>query len=216
MSENNMQIPMGKTKLLFAEGTDDKLFFIWLLEKLSIEDIHVLVFNGIDKLTKFLEQTIGFNEGWDEITSILIARDSEESSEAAISSITHSLKKNGLIDSPIKQAFEFFEHEAKKIGIVLFPGFDETGELCDSGTLEHLCIKIFKEKDAAKDADEYIKDFQEKHKVSFSRIHKNKLHGAFSFTNEYVGFKLAEVMNAGGYDIDSPYLLPFIKMIRGL
>jgi hypothetical protein len=219
MNEDFSQIPEGKTKVLFAEGTDDKLFFIELLKNLSIKDIHILNFEGIDNLTNFFEQTIGFNlTSWKKVTSILIARDSEKSSKSAIASITDSLKKKELIDSGLTDVptFEFLEHKGRKIGIVLFPGLDEDGKLCDSGTLEDLCIKIFKEKDAAKEADKRIKDFQEKHRVSFSRIHKTKLHGAFSFTDKYVGCKLAEVMKAGGYDIDSPCLLPVIEMIRGL
>jgi len=101
----------------------------------------------------------------------------------------------------------------RKIGFVLFPGIDENGQIYKYGTLEHLCLQLFKEKSVKEKVKTYIDDFQLKTK-NFSKLHKNELYATFSFTDSFVGLKIGETAKAEGFDFDSPHLSPFIKIIN--
>ena len=96
---------------------------------------------------------------------------------------------------------------------MLFPGKDETGKLYESGTLEHLCLKIFKDNSGMDIVKTYIEDYQSR-KNQFRKPHKNELHAFFSFTDKYVGSLIGLTAEKGGFDFDSPFLLPFLEMIN--
>ena len=94
-----------------------------------------------------------------------------------------------------------------------WPGKDETSKLCESGRLEDLCLKIFRENSGKAIVNTYVKDFQAKY-GGFKREHKNELHALFSFTDKYVGSLIGQTAEKGGFDFDSPFLLPFLEMIN--
>lgn len=196
---------IDKKKIILVEGRDDENFIYSLLNSKSIDDILVEPYNGKDRLTSHIN-SLTKREGFDETTSILILRDSDESLESASDSINYSLRTTRLIDknlSPFKIDFQ----NNRKIGFGLFPGVGE------NGTLEDLCLRIFKENANNELIDSYLDDFQNK-KGSFKHIHKNKLHTLFSFTDKYVGYKIGETANFGGFDFDSHHLEPFLKLIN--
>jgi hypothetical protein len=199
-----------KKKIIITEGKDAKLFLIHLLNKKGNDDIQIIDSKGITELTRCLDSLKNI-DGFDDVTSMLIFRDSETSSKSAIQSVNHSLKATGLITTEIKP-FTFSKQNNRRIGFVLFPGIDENGKLFDCGTLEHLCLSIFRENANSNIVQMYIKDFQNK-TANFKRPHKNELHALFSFTDKYVSLKLGETAQAGGFDFDSPQLLPFLEMI---
>jgi hypothetical protein len=200
-----------KGKLILGEGYDDCYFLLYLLRKMEIDDIQISVFEGVENLTKHIESLKGI-EGFDSVTSILIFRDSEKCTQSAIKDVNNSLKKTDLITTDI-EPFTTNSQNDRNIGFVLFPGFDENGKLYDCGRLEDLCLKIFKNKSINALIKDYIDDFQSKNK-KFIRPYKNELHALFSFSDEYVGSKIGETAKYGGFDFDSPELLPFLEMIR--
>jgi hypothetical protein len=200
-----------KKKIIIAEGKDAKFFLIHLLNKKGNDGIQVVDSGGITELTISIKSLKGI-EGFDNVTSILIFRDSEKSSESAAQSVNYSLKETGLITTEIKP-FTMSRQNNRHIGFVLFPGLDENGKLFNSGTLEHLCLGIFREKSNSEIIKTYIEDFQAKG-MKFKKPHKNELHTFFSFTDKYVSMKIGETAQMGGFDFDSPQLLPFVKMIN--
>ncbi|MDR2168747.1 MAG: hypothetical protein LBP59_01230 [Planctomycetaceae bacterium] len=206
-------IKLEKRKIILAEGVDALYFFINLLGLLQNENIQVLDFGGINDLTQYLNNLTKI-DGYDKIESILIARDSETSSQSSSQSINSSLRNVHLID----ETLEPFNIQAAKIkiGFVLFPGYCANKCLYEQGTLEDLCIKIFEEQKIITDINSYLDDFQKTHNVKFKSIHKNQLHMLFSFTDKYVGLKLGEVMKAGGFNLNSPSLKPFVDIIQML
>jgi hypothetical protein len=212
MSKKGKEIEIKKTKLILAEGVDATYFLIYLLEALHIEDIQVFDYGGITELTQFLNNLSKLDK-YDEVSTIIIARDSETAVESSIQSVNDSLKKANLTKDDI-MPFKI-EQKMKKLGLVLFPGHDEQQQLCKIGTLEDLCLKIFNDQATVGKIDSYIVDFQT-NKKPFKRIHKNKLHATLSFTDDYVGSKLGEVVKMGGYDLKSSYLTPFLDIIRAL
>ena len=199
-----------KSKLILAEGKDDCLF----LKHLLIKDnsIQIRNFKGQNNLTNDIE-ALKRVDGFDDVSSILIFRDSEESYQSASQSVNSSLKKTGLIETDI-EPFKMSNQNNRKIGFVLFPGIDENGKAYTSGTLEHLCVKISKENTIMPIVKTYIIDFEQKMAKSFQKLHKNELHALFSFTDGYVGKKIGETAGAGGFDFNSPHLIPFLEMIN--
>jgi hypothetical protein len=216
MKEEKIKIPEGISKLILAEGADDKHFLIELLNALKIKSIHVFDFECITKLTNFIKSIGSFNDNYADVTAILIARDSEKSSVSAAQSINTSLRKIGLSDTDLKP-FQL-EQKIKKVGFVLFPGYDEHGKLCEKGTLEDLCLKIFKQQEIIIEVDKYLEDFQNNRveETIFPRKHKNRLHATFSFTDKYVGKTIGQTTIMGGFDFASLYLKPFIDVITVL
>jgi hypothetical protein len=206
-----------KSKLILAEGTDAFYFLINLLDKLKIDDFQVFDYGGITELTMYIEnQLLKANaEKFKEVTTLLIVRDSEQSSESAGQSINTSLQTTKLANKKLKPFLVEKQNELN-IGFMLFPGFDDNNNLCEQGTLEDLCVKILKDQNLKKQIEEYIRDFKNKSKITFKREHKNILHSCLSFTDEFVGLKLAEALKANGYNLDSPYLKPFVDVIRGV
>jgi hypothetical protein len=150
-------------------------------------------------------------ESYNTVKTILIVRDSEESTESAIQSVNSTLRSTELIDKDI-EPFTLAEFNAKKIGFMLFPGYDENSKLCNKGTLEDLCLKIFNEPTVLKQVDGYFEDFLKSKKLKWE--HKNRLHASFSFTDDYVGMKIGETAKAKGFDYESPYLAPFLNIIK--
>jgi len=202
---------ISKEKIILAEGDDDCHFLHNLLSKMKIDNIQISCIEGIKNLTHHIEAIKRMDE-FDNVTSILIFRDSEESTESACKSINNTLKKTNIINSDITPFIMSYQNNLK-VGFVLFPGIDENGQIYKCGTLEHLCLRLFKEKHVNEKVKTYIDDFQLKTK-NFSKLHKNELYATFSFTDNFVGLKIGEIAKAEGFDFDSPHLAPFIKMIK--
>lgn len=206
----NYQLRIGKIdkkKLILVEGADGLYFLISLINSKNIKDIKIIDFGGIDELTKCIE-AIKLIEGFDEVISLIIFRDSEKSKDSASLKINHSLKSTGIITKDIRP-FIIDKQNNRKIGFGLFPGIGE------NGTLEDLCLRLFKEGTNNELIKTYLTDFQTK-KGNFTHLHKNELHALFSFTDKYVGYKIGEAASFGGFDFDSPYLEPFFKLIYGM
>jgi hypothetical protein len=132
------KIEIKKTKLILAEGVDAVYFLIYLLDTVRNEDIQVFDYGGITELTQFLNNLSKLDK-YDEVSTIIIARDSETSAEPSIQSVKAGLKKTNLTKDDIMPFW--IEQKVKKIGLVLFPGYDGQ-QLCKTGTLEDLCLKI--------------------------------------------------------------------------
>jgi len=225
MAKQSSKTEIKKTKLILVEGTDALYFFIHLLESLAIEEIEVRDYRGITELTNYLKNLAKL-DGYQSVTSILVLRDAEypsaqsteTASESAIKSINNSLQKNNLIPDNINiEAFKLplYEYNERKIGVGLFPGLDSNQNLITQGTLEELCLKILGKDIVIHKIISGINTFIINY-LGFKRAHKNKLHAILSFTDKFVGMKIGETAKAKGFDFNSPYLKPFIDMIKAL
>jgi hypothetical protein len=206
-------------KLILVEGDDALHFYIALLGKLEsridIQGIQVMNFGGITDLAPFLA-VLPNREHYGQISSLCIARDCEthegETALSASNSINHALQAARMTDKDIRPFH--FEQFDKKIGFVLFPGYNESGELEKKGTLEDLCLKICVPEIPVEEVSGYVDDFERKRPEHFKRPHKNRFHAALSFSDDYVGLKIGEAAKASAFDFNSPYLQPFIQMIQ--
>lgn len=200
-------------KLILVEGCDAKIFMINMLQIIGKENVfQVLDFGGISDLNRYIA-TLKKMDGFDLIKSILIVRDCESSATSAIQSVNTCLKNHGLIISNITP-FRVYKNDIK-IGLALFPGYDDDNKLIESGTLEDLCVAIIKDQTCLKTIEVYIQNFQDSY-FKFRRLHKNRLHAMISFTNDHVGMKLGEAAKAKFYDFDHSRFLPFKEIIENL
>jgi hypothetical protein len=206
-------------KLVLAEGKDAMSFLIQLMEKLKMnlnDTIKVMNFGGIAELPMFLSLLIKVDH-FSQIDTLLIARDCEyhekESAEQASRDINNALRKVSLIKDTDLISFRYEQFD-KKIGFMLFPGKNQKGEVETKGTLEDLCLKICSDAIPKKEAQKALEDFEKERGIPFKRPHKNILHASFAFTDKWVDAKLGEALKFDAYQLDSPYLQPFIKMLE--
>lgn len=201
-----------KTKVILAEGADAYWFLRHALNAYNIEDVQVFDFGGIDQLRGYLE-AFSLVDGYDELVSVLIARDAETNAMAAIDSIKSSLKNVGL---PIPaQAYEF-KVGAPNVAFVTFPGYDNVdgAKVLKTGTLEDLCLStvtnpIFSE------ANKYIEEI-DKNYTKINLKHKSTLHAYLAGNNDFVGMKIGEAAKAGAWMWASEVLSPLKNILMSM
>jgi len=125
--------PITHKKLLVAEGRDAELFLVWAGRHFcTSRDFQVMDFGGIKELTNFLK-LLANDESYDDVETIVIARDAETDADAAIDSIQHSMKEASM---PVPQKpFEYIQKASVKTAFMIFPGPEH-----ETGTLEDLCL----------------------------------------------------------------------------
>jgi hypothetical protein len=122
-------------KLIVAEGWHVVLFLRWACRKYGVEnDVQVMEGGGVRELRRVL-RLLKNVEGFDQLETLVVARDAEISAEGASRSIRDAFGELGL---PVPDcAFSYQSIAGKKTAFVLFPGPGAT-----QGTLENLCLNL--------------------------------------------------------------------------
>lgn len=206
------KITIKKPKLLLVEGADAYYFWIWAIESYKIEDIQVMDFGGITDLIGYLKMLKGVS-GYEEVTTIVIARDAETKPDIAVSSVKRALKKSGLAvpDKPF-----YFYGDSPRIAFMLFPGLDGSGGLIP-GTLEDLCFQILKDNDKKrlKCAENYLFCLEQMDK-KITWKHKSLLHAYFAGEDRFVGMKIGEASKAGAWNWEHERLKSFQEIVKAM
>ena len=202
--------------LILCEGKDVYNFIVNFLDETEkiykdFFNFYVYDFKGIKQLTKYILNFIK-QDSFDIVKSITIIRDAERDAIAACSSIKESLRKAGLSVpqtpcTPVKDINSDFPDIAT--GFVLFPTC--SNEIAN-GTLEDLCLNILDREDSSSILHDIDKAL-EPYKSNLSRIHKNRLHAFFSFTNEYVSLKIGEAARCKAFSYDGPEMTSLKKFL---
>ncbi len=126
MGDNENKFAIVCTKIAFVEGNDEVNFFKALCKNLGVNDIQFVETGGKDRFSD--EFNIWATApGWDDVVSIAIVRDADNSTDAAFQSVASHLQKNGL---PVPAApNEFKSSSGTKYGIFIMPGNREQGML---------------------------------------------------------------------------------------
>ncbi len=215
MAPRTQKETIDKKKLLLAEGEDDYYFFIWVLEALGLSDIQVMNFRGIDKLRFFLKDiTLLF--GFDNVETIVIARDAEQDAAAAKKSVESAIS-DAVLAVP-SNPFEFSSGKPR-VAFMLLPGYAvsaATGkkDLRD-GALEDLCIEIVKDKSIFHCVDQYIQCPQSTGQ-GVKYLHKTKLHAYLSGIDDFAGLKIGEATRVGAWDLLHASFEPFRQIITSM
>ncbi len=198
--------PITAKKLLLAEGRDAELFLVWAVRHFRSErDFQVMDFGGIKELTNFLK-LLANDESYDDIETIVIARDAETDAKAATDSIQHSMSE-AKMPAP-KKPFEYTQNSSMKTAFMVFPGPEH-----QNGRLEDLCLSTVENDPLLKCVDDYLECAKTKGE-RFPRIHKNKLHCFLAGKNDYAGSPISHAFKAKLWPPDHIALKPFKKIIQ--
>lgn len=203
-------IEIKAKKVILTEGTDVYYFSIWAYQAFNVTGIQVLDFGGIKDLKKYLK-TLTVLPGYENIETILIARDAETDSIAAVNSITTALRE---ADLPVPEKPCEFVGSTPKVAYMVFPGFMELPDgnrILSTGTLEDLCLEIVKDDPIFECIEQYVQCLLTKGQVV--RPHKTKLHTYLAGKNDFVGLKIGEAARAGAWDWNHTKLAPFRQLI---
>ena len=193
-------------KLLLAEGRDAEIFLVWAARHFRPEqDFQVMNFGGITELTRFLLLLVN-DECYDDVETIVVARDAETNTDAAIDSIQNSMKKANM---PVPQKpFEYSGNDTLKTAFMIFS--DSTHE---SGTLEDLCLLTVQDDPIMECVADYLECVKVKGE-EVSHVHKKKLHCFLAGKDDYAGLRIGWASREGAWDFDHPALEPFKTIIQ--
>lgn len=123
-------VSVEKPKQLLVEGRDEEFLFNALLEYLKIADVQVQNYRGKSRFKNFLSGFVVV-PGFDNVQSMGIVRDADDSAETAFQSICGSLSGSGLL-AP-HQMLESVPG-TPTIRVFIMPDNDQPG------ALEDLCL----------------------------------------------------------------------------
>lgn len=202
------KLKIASKKLIIAEGRDAEFFLVWACREYRQEiDFQVMNFGGNDELSVFLEVLISL-EGFNEVETLVIARDAEADATAALRSVQASIE-NVKLPCP-QTAFSYESNEHIKVAIMFFPSPTN-----DGGTLEDLCLMTLDDNPAMTCVDSFLACI-ESNGNRLLRRHKNKLHSYLSSTDDYVGMKIGEASHATAWDPTHQALQPFKQIIESM
>ncbi|AQQ72509.1 hypothetical protein SMSP2_02895 [Limihaloglobus sulfuriphilus] len=198
-----------KPNLLYVEGKDAELFFVYALRSLGLNNIQVFSFAGNSKIDVAQLLRTPASEGV-EVKRLVIIRDVEVGTrEDAIKSIQSKLTDAGL-KAP-QSEFALTRTDCIEVGFALLPTKDIEG--C---TLESLCVNMLSDKSAAECVDSFLKCCNKKYCGVFKQEHKNRLYSHLSGTNSYKGMKIGEAAKAGAFDFESEAFKPYKKFLTSI
>lgn len=208
------RIEIKQPKLLLVEGADALYFFIWACEAFGVHDVQVMDFGGIKDLTEYLK-TLPMVSGYEQVKTIVIARDAENDPAVAVSNVKRALQQANL---PVPSNSFEFAGSSPRVAFMIFPGAttDVDGNIMLSpGTLEDLCLEIVKDCSTFECVDQFIQCLQSKGQ-DIKRLHKTKLHTYLSGNNDFVGLKIGEASKAGDWDWSHSKIDPFRQIILAM
>lgn len=198
--------PIEKEKLILAEGKDAYHFFCHACNFYrETQDVQVMHFGGNDDLPNFLLDLTNMDK-YDEVNTIIIARDAETDAKAATDSIKHSMKQ-ATIPVP-ERPFEYIRNATLKTAFMIFPGPQQK-----DGTLEDLCLLTVENDPLLECVDGYLECAKAKGE-QFPRIHKNRLHCFLAGKDDSVGLPIGLAFKAKVWPPEHPVLEPFKRIIQ--
>ena len=131
---------------LLVEGNDQRNFFEAFIDHLSLDNIQIQNFRGVNELRGFLLVFVnapGFRET---VQSVGIVRDAETSAQAAFQSVQSSLMNAGL---PVPSRPEDRTGDSPAVTVLILPGGNRQGMLetllneTFADTPEEACLNAF-------------------------------------------------------------------------
>ena len=166
-------------------------------------------FGGNQEFSEFLSD-LSIMDGYDEVDSIVIARDAEKDAKAAIASVQGSMEKVGM---PVPQKpfeFDYAKKGTLKTAIMIFPGPQQK-----NGTLEDLCLSTVEDDPLMECVDDYLECARDKGE-QLPRVHKSKLYCFLAVKDDSIGSRLGLAFEAKVWPPDHPALKPFKTIIQGM
>lgn len=207
---NTMSFEQSEARLwILVEGRRDQEFFEAMVNHLSINKAHVIIYNGISNLKNDLPK-IRRSPNFEQVTSIGIVRDANGSFESAFQSVQTSLRNAGFSvpDRPGEKS-----GSNPSVSVLILP------DNKNDGALETLLWKTVSDTKTRECIDEYIdcvKSISDNKKRRL-KAWKDKAR-AYSYiaTRERPDISLRTSFEQGHWDLDHDALSIVREFIRNL
>lgn len=117
--------PIESEVQILVEGNDQRNFFEAFVKHLSLANIQIQNFGGVDQLRDFLEGLVDAT-GFQAVKSVGVVRDAETSAQAAFQSVQSSLRNAGL---PVPNRPEDRTGGSPAVTVLILPGNNRPGML---------------------------------------------------------------------------------------
>lgn len=180
-----MSAKITKEKLLLVEGKDELNFFSALFTTLGVENVQPIESKGKELFPSELSLILN-DPDFENVVSLGIVRDADNSMASAVESICYHLRKNNL---PVPNGHNSFaQNNAIKVGIFIAPGSS------DDGMLESLILESLAEHPVNLASNQYIENLKEVLAPSnedceyvFPRnIHKARMHAFLAGMEKFI------------------------------
>lgn len=208
-------ITIKARKLLLAEGADACNFLIWAYQAWGASDIQVLDFGGVQNqdLPLYLRQ-LQMLSGFDDVQTLVIARDAERHAGGAVTSLIAQLTNAGL---PAPLTPFTFTATPLRVAYMLFPGYAASGSdgPLENGTLEDLCLKTIAGDPVMPCVEGFLQSVQATGEP-MPRPHKSSLYSYLAGKQALTGLKLGEAARVGAWPWDHPAFEPYRNTVRAM
>ena len=201
-----MQLPpVTRSRQLLVEGRDEELFFGAFLRNLQMEEVQVRNYQGKDNLRNYLEIFSGMAD-MDQVHSIGIVRDADDSAQSALQSVQGSLRNAGLA-VPIR--FVTPGEGPPRVSVFIMPDND------GSGALERLCLSTLADDPAMTCVEAFLTCVNARVSAPPQDQQKARIH-AFLASREDPELRLGEAAQRGYIPWDHPAFGSLAQFLRDL
>ena len=158
---------------LLVEGNDEKNFFQYFCQHLSLKNVEVHGFGGVDNFKRYLPAFVNI-PGFDNVARLGIVRDAEQSATSALQSI-QSVTRNAGLSPPDR--VQKFTGGTPAVGVLVLPGGEQ------NGMLETLLCQTFADGPENACIDEFFNCLENQANLSLKRPDKSRAY-AFLSTKE--------------------------------
>jgi hypothetical protein len=174
----------------------------------------VLDFGGVQNqdLPLYLRQ-LQMLSGFDDVETLVIARDAERNAGGAVTSLISQLTNVGL---PAPAAPFTFTETPLRVATMIFPGYatEDSGRL-ENGTLEDLCLKTIASDPIMPCVESFLRGVQATGEP-MPRPHKSSLYTYLAGKQALTGLKLGEAARVGAWDWNHPAFTPYRTTVRAM
>lgn len=183
-------------KLLIGEGKAEEIFFRELINTMNLNNDEILItsYGGKDNLTNFLE-TLPLIPGYDELKSLGITRDADNSIQSAFQSVNSILNKHKL---PMPKSLNNLTAQNNSIKISLFFLPDNK----NSGMLEDLLLNSLENDPILYCIDSYFECVKNQTGKQPKNMAKAKIH-AWLASQKNSDKSLIDATKAGYWDYNN-------------
>jgi len=204
--------PITSKKLIVTEGKHAEQFLRWACKIYrGGQDVQVQDGGGVSELRRYL-RTLKTVEGFDQLKTLVVARDAESSADNASQSIRDAFRELGL---PIPDnAFSYATKYSKRTAFIIFPGPG-----AKQGTLEDLCLKIVSDDSILSCVDAYLVCVKEKNSNLTSTHDSKRKISTFLAGQEdkdLIGTNPGEAANGNAWDAEHPAMVPFKQVLMAM
>jgi hypothetical protein len=188
-----------------VEGREEELLLLALLEHLNIIEIEVNSFGGKNNFRRFLRTFVN-TPGFDEVQSLGVVRDADDSPETAFQSVRDSLDSLTL---PVPSEMLLPANGSPMVNVFIMP------DNSNPGALEDLCLTALKEEPAMGCVSGFMECVQRSVPRAPTNVSKARMH-AFLASREDPELRLGEAARRGYLPWDDAAFDQLIGFLRSL